>query len=74
MALTTDKKRFTFTDQDGEIAASCTLHSADIGAYQRCMKVMEYFQGNPAAETTLPKCLQRERTSCKAMLQDMKQR
>ena len=48
MALTTDKKRFTFTDQDGEIAASCTLHSADIGAYQRCMEVMGWFRGNPA--------------------------
>ena len=48
MALTTDKKRFTFTDQEGEIVASCTLHSTDIGTYQRCMKVMEWFRGNPA--------------------------
>lgn len=53
MALTTDKKKFTFTDQEGEIVASCTLHSADIGTYQRCMTVMEWFQSNPAegAET-----------------------
>ena len=48
MTLTTDKKTFTFTDQSGEVVASCVLHSADIGTYQRCMKVMEYFQGNPA--------------------------
>lgn len=53
MALTTDKKKFTFTDQEGEVVASCTLHSADIGTYQRCMTVMEWFQSNPAegAET-----------------------
>ena len=46
--ITTENRRFTFTDQSGEVVASCALRSADIGTYQRCMKVMEYFQGNPA--------------------------